>query len=76
MQNLLKQYTTLFQEPTQLPHSREIDHCITLNKGIELVNVRPYHYAYFQKDEIEKQVHEMPNSGLIRPSTSSFSSLV
>ena len=76
MQKLLKNYVELFQEPTQLPSKRDIDHCITLKKGIEPVNVRPYRYAYFQKAEIEKQVQEMLNSGLIRPSINPFSSLV
>ncbi|KAH9670785.1 hypothetical protein KPL70_017109 [Citrus sinensis] len=67
MQDLLKEYNTLFQEPTKLPPRRDIDHNITLKEGTEPVNVRPYRYAYFQKAEIEKQVQEMLNSGLIRP---------
>ncbi|KAH9685457.1 hypothetical protein KPL70_013962 [Citrus sinensis] len=76
MQGLLRNYRELFQEPTQLPPKREIDHCITLKEGTEPINVRPYRYAHFQKEEIEKQVQEMLNSGLVRPSTSPFSSPV
>ncbi|KAH9763086.1 hypothetical protein KPL70_001057 [Citrus sinensis] len=76
MQQLLKDYEEIFQEPTKLPPSRGIDHCIPLKEGTEPVNVRPYRYAYFQKVEIEKQVKEMLRSELIRSSTSLFSSLV
>ena len=53
-----------------------MDHHITLKERTEPINVRPYRYAYFQKDEIEKQVHDMLKLGLIRPSTSPFSSPV
>ena len=56
MQWLLEQYVENFKGPTQLPPKREVDHCIHLKDGIELVNVQPYRYAYFQKTEIEKQV--------------------
>ena len=76
MQQILVEYSDLFQEPTQLPPSRDIEHNIPLKEGTELVNVRPYRYAYFKKSEIDKQVQEMLNSGLIRPSTSPFSSPV
>ena len=76
MSQVLAKYPEIFDEPTQLPPKREIDHTISLKEGIEPVNVRPYRYAYFQKAEIEKQVQEMLNSGLIRPSTSPFSSPV
>ena len=76
MCQVLAKYPKIFDEPTQLPPKREIDHTISLKEGIEPVNVRPYRYAYFQKAEIEKQVQEMLNSGLIRPSTSPFSSPV
>ena len=38
------------------------------------MNVRPYRYAYQQKTEMEKLVEEMLSSGIIRPSTSRYSS--
>ncbi|KAL3597323.1 hypothetical protein D5086_008960 [Populus alba] len=69
MCQVLAKYSEIFDEPTQLPPKCEIDHTISLKEGIEPVNVRPYRYAYFQKAEIEKQVQEMLNSRLIRPST-------
>ena len=64
----------VFAEPTQLPPTREVDHYIPLKEWTEPVNIRSYRYAYFQKEEIEKQVQEMDNQGIIRPSTSPFSS--
>lgn len=76
MQELLQAFEDIFQEPKQLPPAREIDHHITLKEGIEPINVKPYRYAYFQKTKIEKQVHDMLKLGLIRTSTSPFSSPV
>lgn len=40
----------------------------------EPINIRPYRYPYFQKQEIEVQVESMLQTGIIRPSTSPFSS--
>ena len=76
MHKLLEQYVDVLAEPTQVPPAREVNHCIPLKEGIEPINVRPYRYAYFQKEEIEKQVQEMLKQGIIRPSTSPFSSPV
>jgi hypothetical protein len=76
MQQLLQEFADIHQEPQQLPPQREIDHHINLKEGTEPINVRPYRYAYFQKAEIEKQVHDMLKLGLIRSSTSPFSSPV
>ena len=64
----------MFVEPTTLPPHRQFDHEIHLLPNAAPVNVRPYRYPHFQKNEIEKQVAEMLNSGIIRPSTSPFSS--
>ncbi|KAF5468387.1 hypothetical protein F2P56_012540 [Juglans regia] len=56
MQRILKDYEDVFHEPSSLPPVREVEHCITLKEGTEPINVRPYRYAHFQKEEIEKQV--------------------
>ncbi|WKA08858.1 hypothetical protein VitviT2T_026543 [Vitis vinifera] len=76
MQALLQEYSNVYAAPTSLPPTREIDHKIPLKDGTEAINVRPYRYAYFQKTEIENQVQDMLNAGLIQPSTSHFSSPV
>ena len=56
MQGLLEEYTDIFEEPTKLPPTREVEHHIPLKEGVELMNVWLYRYAYFQKAGIEKQV--------------------
>jgi hypothetical protein len=76
IKHLLVKFEDLFQEPTQLPPTREVDYHIILHEGTMPINVQPYRYAYFQKAEIEKQVHNMLKLGLIKSSTSPFSSLV
>jgi hypothetical protein len=52
--NLLFRFPHLFQEPKQLPPPRSSDHHITLLPNSAPVNVRPYRYPYFQKNEIER----------------------
>ncbi|XP_039121357.1 uncharacterized protein LOC120258078 [Dioscorea cayenensis subsp. rotundata] len=74
--SLLREFTEVFSTPAGLPPGREHDHHIPLLPGAPPVNVRPYRYPYFQKSEIEKLVGEMMTDGLIRPSTSPFSSPV
>jgi hypothetical protein len=74
IQSLLKEFQHLLVEPENIPPSRIFDHKISLKTKSAPVNVRPYRYAHFQKNEIERQVTDMLSTGLIRPSTSPFSS--
>nr|GEV97192.1 hypothetical protein [Tanacetum cinerariifolium] len=76
IQRVLKQFSTVFQTPTQLPPKRFHDHGIPLLLGAQPVSTRPYRQPYLQKAEIEKQVRGLLQQGLIRPSHSPFSSPV
>ncbi|XP_013601199.1 PREDICTED: uncharacterized protein LOC106308599 [Brassica oleracea var. oleracea] len=62
--------------PHGLPPVRDIEHTITLKEGTDPINVHPYRYTYFQKDEIERKVAEMLNAGIIQSRSSPFSSHV
>ncbi|XP_035543593.1 uncharacterized protein LOC118347680 [Juglans regia] len=74
IQHLLNNYQDIFCTPKGLPPSRTHDHSITLQPGTKPISVRPYCYPYFQKEEIEKIVQELMESGVIRPSQSPYSS--
>lgn len=76
VQNLLQMFGGVFQEPKGLPPKREQEHVIHLLEGQGPVNVRPYRYSHHHKAEIEKQVQEMLQMGIIRHSQSAFSSPV
>ena len=76
VQDLIDQYATIFEKPSQLPPSRACDHEIPLIPGANPVNIRPYHYPPALRDEIEKQVADMLQQGLIQPRSSLFSSPV
>ena len=66
----------VFAPPTGLPPSRDCDHAIPLVPGATPFQVRPYRYPPAIKDEIENQIAVMLQSGIIKPSTSPFSSSV
>lgn len=57
----------MFDEPSTLPPRRSADHKIPLILGAQPVKVRPYTYS---------QLKQMLEQGVIRPSDSSFASLV
>ena len=59
-----------------MPPPRSRDHAITLLPGSAPVAVRPYRYPAAHKDELEKQCATMMQQGLIRRSSSAFSSPV
>ena len=76
IQDLLLRFEALFTTPSTLPPARATDHHIHLIPQATPVNVRPYRYPHYQKQEIEQQVDAMLQKGLIQPSTSPFSSPV
>ncbi|KAL4282483.1 hypothetical protein GQ457_16G010960 [Hibiscus cannabinus] len=76
MTTLLDEFIDVFQQPHGLPPNRPQDHGISLLPNSVSVNVRPYRYPHFQKQEIERLVSDMLQQGIIRPSGSSFSSPV
>lgn len=76
IQELIDSFADIFSIPSSLPPSRACNHQIPLIPGAQPVFIRPYRYPPRLKDEIERQVQEMLSQGLIRPSTSSFSSPV
>jgi hypothetical protein len=76
LEELLLHFDTLFTEPMGLPLSWDHCHHIYLLPGTPPVVVRPYHYAHTQKHELERQCAEMFHTGVIRPSSSAFSTPV
>ncbi|KAG8382822.1 hypothetical protein BUALT_Bualt05G0118300 [Buddleja alternifolia] len=62
---LLTDFADLFEDPTSLPPQRLYDHVITLREGTGAVNVKPYRYPAVQKNEIEKIIQEMLDTGVL-----------
>ena len=73
---LLQEFQSVFEPPQGYPPERAFAHDIPLIPGATPVNVRPYRYPPAIKDEIERQISEMLNSGIVQPSQSPFSSSV
>ena len=76
IQQLLEEFGELFEVPVDLPPIRACDHAIPLLPGAAPVQVRPYRYAPALKNEIEAQITEMLQNGIIQKSNSPFSSSV
>lgn len=76
LQQLLDSFQDVFQDPQTLPPERFYDHHIPLIPGAVPVNSRPYKYSPQHKTEIERQVQELLQAGLIERSSSPFASPV
>ena len=72
VQQVLYQFTSVFEAPTGLPPRRKYDHRIPLVPGARPVSIRPYRVAPELKDEIERQVKELLDQGVITHSNSTF----
>ncbi|WVZ76979.1 LOW QUALITY PROTEIN: hypothetical protein U9M48_024887, partial [Paspalum notatum var. saurae] len=66
LSHLLTEFSHLFEEPSTLPPSRSADHVIPLVPGAQP----------FKKNEIELQVEQMLQNGIIKHSSSPFASPV
>jgi hypothetical protein len=73
---LILAYGSIFDEPKDLPPSRQYDHSISLLPNTAPVNCRPYSYSPEQKNEIERQLKKMLATGIVIPSISLFASPV
>ena len=73
---VLQEFSSVFSDPNSLPPPRAYDHAITLSPGATPINVIPYRYSPLHKDEIEKQVAAMLETGVIAHSMSPFASPV
>lgn len=74
--SLLRRFKHLFDEPFGLPPSRMFDHKILLIPGSVPICSKPYRHPCIHKNEIERQVKEMLDTGVIKSSNSSYSSPV
>jgi hypothetical protein len=76
MEDILLRFASLFVKPTGLPPVYPCSHRILLLLGTLPVAVRLYWYAPEQKAELESQCRELLRQGVIRPSSSTFSTPV
>lgn len=67
---LLESYQDVFKEPSCFPPIRSIEHSINLQPRASLPNSSLYHTYSSHNDKIKKQIHDLLDQGLIKPSIS------
>jgi hypothetical protein len=65
VQRVVDSFSALFEPPSTLPPSRNLNHTIPLILGAQPVFIQPYQYPPSMKDEIECQVKDMLSQGII-----------
>jgi len=76
IQTLLQKYHAVFSKPQSPPPQRPHDHHIYLQTSANPVNIKPYRYPHYQKEDMTTLITEMLKDGIIQPSTSPYSSPV
>jgi hypothetical protein len=74
LEELLQAYRGVFQEPKGLPPKREVEHEIQLLLDSPLLNIGFYRQSILEANEVKKQLQQLLEQGVIRPSTSPFGS--
>lgn len=73
---VISQYKHIFyQEDSDLSFTNAIKHQIRTTDDVP-IHVRSYRYPYIHKEEVKKQINEMLNKGIIKPSNSPYSAPV
>ena len=67
--DLFATHHEMFQEPTEFPPKREIQHEIQLQQDCTLPNISIYRMSIMENVEIKRKIKEMLDKGMIRPST-------
>lgn len=73
---IIDEFKEVFGEAIGLPPKRTFLHQILLKEGTTPISIRLYIYPHYQKTKIENIVKDLLISSVVRPSQSSFSSLV
>ena len=74
---ILSEFKDVFlEELPQLPPKRELDFTIKLKPGVELISKTPYRMETPYLQELQIQLKELLDLGLIRPSISAWGALV
>nr|XP_027108798.1 uncharacterized protein LOC113728610 [Coffea arabica] len=76
VQGIIEEFVDVFAAPTELPPVRSLDHEIPLKPDSQPFKMKPYRYPHSQKGEIEQQVKDMLQHGIIIHSNSPFASPV
>lgn len=62
--------------PSQLPPRREVDHTIELEPDAKPPAMAPYRMSPSELEELRKQLKELTDKGMIRPSRAPFGASV